>query len=60
MIANFYHAVGVRHNKLIALKNLEVMPSKGDYVVLSGQIFQIQNVSLDLDSCEYNIYVCRS
>lgn len=59
MIANFYHVFSRYNHKLIGSKNLEVMPSNGDYVTLSGQVFRIHRVVLDMDRCEYNVYVCR-
>lgn len=62
MIANFYHVVhyDYKHAKLIASKNLECIPEKGTFIMLSGQLFVINRAHLNLDKCEYNFYIVRA
>ena len=62
MIANFYKKNGIEaHNykKLIASKNIDCIPQKGNLVVFSGQLFVIDRICFDIDKCEYNIYIVR-
>ena len=62
MIANFYKKNGIEaHNykKLIASKNIDCIPHKGNLVVFSGQLFVIDRICFDIDKCEYNIYIVR-
>lgn len=62
MIANFYKKNGIEvHNykKLIASKNIDCIPQKGNLIVFSGQLFVIDRICFNLDKCEYNIYIVR-
>lgn len=62
MIANFYKKNGIEaHNykKLIASKNIDCIPQKGNLIVFSGQLFVIDKICFNLDKCEYNIYIVR-
>lgn len=62
MIANFYRVVrcDYKHAKLIASKNLECIPERETFIMLSGQLFVIDRVYLNLDKCEYNFYIVRA
>lgn len=61
MIANFYkkNGIEVRNYKLIASKNIDCIPQKGNFIVFSGQLFMVDRIYFDLDNCEYNIYMAR-
>jgi hypothetical protein len=61
MIVNFYkvRSNNYRNPVLIASKNISVMPPKGTFIELSGQVFRVENILLNLDTCEYTISVVR-
>lgn len=62
MLVKFYK---IKHNDhrnrhLLATRNLNYVPHKGTYVKLSGQLFLIEDVLLNLDACEYEIAMTRA
>ena len=61
MIANFYKKNGIeaRNYKLIASKNIDCIPQKGNLIAFSGQLFVIDKICFDIDKCEYNLYIVR-
>lgn len=62
MIANFYKKNGIEarnYYKLIASKNIDCIPQKGNLIVFSGQLFVIDKICFDIDKCEYNLYIVR-
>lgn len=62
MIANFYYTKNsvYRNAKFLVSKNILNIPSKGTLITYSGQKFIVDKVHLDLDKCEYNIYIERA
>lgn len=62
MIANFYKKNGIeaRNCKLIASKNIDCIPQKGNLVMFSGQLFTVDRIYFDVDKCEYNLYIIRA
>lgn len=62
MIVNFYKKNGIEarnYYKLIASKNIDYIPQKGNLIVFSGQLFVIDKICFDIDKCEYNLYIVR-
>ena len=66
MIVNFYkvyncNKVHNSHNSkvLLASKNIDCIPQKGNLIVFSGQLFVIDKICFDIDKCEYNLYIVR-
>lgn len=62
MIANFYKKNGTEtHNyRLITSKNIDCIPQKGTFIMFLGQLFIVDRICLDLDKCEYNLYIIRA
>lgn len=63
MIANFYKKNGVTklpYYKLITSKNIDCIPQKGTFIMFLGQSFIVDRICLDLDKCEYNLYIIRA
>lgn len=62
MIANFYKRTRTNNNLktvLLISKNIEYIPHIKSIVLISGQEFCIYKIELDVDKCEYNIYLSR-
>lgn len=60
MIANFYKITNDMKTKiLLTSKNIECVPHRGDPVLFQGQYFRVFKVVLDIEICEYNIYLSR-
>lgn len=62
MIANFYKKNGTetRNYRLITSKNIDCIPQKELLLCSSGQLFIVDRICLDLDKCEYNLYIIRA
>lgn len=61
MIANFYKITdSIKVKSLLASKNINCIPKKGEYVMFSGQCFRVFEAVLDIDKCEYNLYLMRA
>ena len=62
MIANFYKKNGTetRNYRLITSKNIDCIPQKGTFIMFLGQLFIVDRICLDLDKCEYNLYIVRA
>ena len=62
MVANFYKKNGIeaRNYKLIASKNIDCIPKKGNLIMFSGQLFTVDRIYFDVDKCEYNLYIIRA
>lgn len=62
MIANFYKKNGTetRNHRLITSKNIDCIPQKGTFIMFLGQLFIVDRICLDLDKCEYNLYIIRA
>ena len=66
MITNFYRDTFTFSNSnkkvtkiLITSKNLDILPQKGTVVTYQGQKFVVIEISLNLDSCTYDIKLQR-
>lgn len=59
MIANFYRKIGAEA-RLIASKNIDCVPQKGICIKISGQLFAIDKVCFNVDTCEYDFYIVRT
>lgn len=60
MTANFYKITGDMKIKiLLTFKNIECVPRMGDPVLFQGQYFRVFKIVLDIETCEYNIYLSR-
>ena len=62
MIANFYkkNDTETRNCRLITSKNIDCIPQKGTFIMFLGQLFIVDRICLDLDKCEYNLYIIRA
>jgi hypothetical protein len=56
MIVNFY-----LNTRLLAKKNIGIVPNCNDYVSMSGQVFYVITKELDLNEQyeQYNVYLKR-
>lgn len=56
MIVNFY-----LNTRLLAKKNIDIVPNCNDYVLMSGQVFYVITKKLDLSEQyeQYNVYLKR-
>lgn len=62
MIAKIYKKVNAGKQcsyKLLTTKNIECVPQKDIIIQFSGQLFIIERVCFDVDSCIYHIYTKR-
>ena len=62
MVVNFYKLAkrdDFRNALYLTTKNIEYMPRPKDHVVYQGQLFFVVYIELDLDTCNYNIFVAR-
>lgn len=61
MTANFYKMQYGNYNNsiLLASKNIDCVPQKGNFIMFSGQLFIVDRIYFDLDNCKYNIYMAR-
>lgn len=61
MITDFYKKskTEIHGYELIASKNIDCIPQKGNFIVFSGQLFIIDRICFDVDKCKYNLYVIR-
>ena len=62
MIVEIYKKVNTgkqRKYVLLTTKNIECVPQKDTFIQFSGQLFIVERVCFDADSCKYYIYIKR-
>ena len=62
MIAEIYKKVNTGKQckyALLTIKNIGCMPQKGTFIQFSGQLFIVERMCFDADSCKYYIYTKR-
>ena len=61
MIVNFYKVTSgdLRNKTLLASKNIEHVPMRGEYIIYSNQQFRVAKVLFNIDTCEYDLYMAR-
>ena len=62
MVVNFYKMLkpdDFRNVSYLITKNIEYMPRPKDRIIYKGQMFYVVYIDLDLDTCNYNIFIAR-
>ena len=61
MIVNFYKVTSgdLRNKTLLASKNIEHIPMRGEYAMYNNQLFRVAKVILNIDTGEYDILLIR-
>lgn len=61
MIVNFYKVTSgdLRNKTLLASKNIEHVPMRGEYIIYSNQQFRVAKVLFNINTCEYDLYMTR-
>lgn len=65
MIVNFYKRTTEHNrqngaNKFIASKNLDCIPPFNTTIKLNSQTFRVSCIILNIDRCEYDVYLVRT